>query len=146
MICKEKISECDFIIDLTQGDSFTDIYGLNRFISYTMDKFIVERENVPLVLGPQTYGPFKSIFTQRFAKRIISKAELVISRDELSKAYLEKLKIKKDIYVGTDLAIGLPYKRGSKKENSVGVNVSGLLWPEKLEEGTEEYLICLRKK
>ena len=58
-ICKSKITECDIVIDLTQGDSFTDIYGLNRFISYTLDKYNVEKLGVPLILGPQTYGPYR---------------------------------------------------------------------------------------
>lgn len=135
--CKHAIAKCDVIIDLTQGDSFTDIYGLNRFISYAMDKIMVERSRVPLILGPQTYGPFESSITKIIARRVIKNADYVMSRDALSKDYLKKLGFTKEVHVGTDLAIGLPYKNGEKKEKSVGVNISGLLWPDKIETGTE---------
>lgn len=134
--CKKKIAECDVVIDLTQGDSFTDIYGFNRFISYTLDKKIVEKLGVPLILGPQTYGPYKSRLTKCIAKKTIENADYVMSRDFLSKKYLEGIGICKEIYVGTDLAIGLPYKQGTTISKSVGINISGLLWPDKIE-GTE---------
>jgi len=135
-ICKRKITECDVVIDLTQGDSFTDIYGFNRFISYTLDKLTVEKLGVPLVLGPQTYGPYRKPLTKFIAKKAIQKANYVFSRDLLSKIYLDDMKVNKDVYVGTDLAIGLPYTKGNKPSKSVGINISGLLWPDKVE-GTE---------
>lgn len=135
--CRNKISECDVIIDLTQGDSFTDIYGFNRFISYSLDKLTVEKVGVPLILGPQTYGPFKHGYARAIAKKAINNADFVMSRDALSKEYLEELNVSHDIYVGTDLAIGLPYNQSEKHKKNVGINISGLLWPDKLEEGTE---------
>lgn len=135
--CKQKIAECDIVIDLTQGDSFTDIYGLSRFISYSLDKLTVEKLGVPLILGPQTYGPFRHFLTQNIAKKAINDAHFAMSRDVLSKSYLDSLNVKKEIVVGTDLAIGLPYNKCDKKENSVGINISGLLWPDKIEAGTD---------
>lgn len=135
-VCKSRIAECDLIIDLTQGDSFTDIYGFSRFISYTLDKLTVEKLGVPLVLGPQTYGPYRKPLTKFIAKKAIKKADYVFSRDLLSKTYLDDMKVTKDVYVGTDLAIGLPYTKENKLCKSVGINISGLLWPDKVE-GTE---------
>ena len=132
-ICKSKILECDIIIDLTQGDSFTDIYGFSRFISYTLDKLMVEKLGVPLVLGPQTYGPYKKGLTKVIAKNAIQKANFIFSRDLLSKTYLANMGVNKDVYVGTDLAIGLPYVKKDKINKSVGINISGLLWPDKVE-------------
>ncbi|MBQ3796791.1 MAG: polysaccharide pyruvyl transferase family protein [Butyrivibrio sp.] len=135
--CKKKIAECDIVIDLTQGDSFTDIYGMSRFISYSLDKLTVEKLGVPLILGPQTYGPFRHSFAKSIAKKAINNACFVMSRDVLSKSYLDDLKVKKEVVVGTDLAIGLPYNKCDKKKNSVGINISGLLWPDKIEVGTD---------
>ena len=132
-VCKSRIAECDLIIDLTQGDSFTDIYGFNRFISYTLDKITVEKLGVPLVLGPQTYGPYRKLLTKFIAKKAIQKADCVFSRDLLSKTYLDDMKVNKDVYVGTDLAVGLPYTKENKLSKSVGINISGLLWPNKVE-------------
>lgn len=135
-ICKRKIEQCDIVIDLTQGDSFTDIYGLSRFISYTLDKLTVEKIGVPLILGPQTFGPYNSVLSKVVAKKAINKADFIVSRDLLSQKCLEGLNVKKEIQVGTDLAIGLPYSANDKNEKSVGINISGLLWPDK-KEGTK---------
>ena len=52
------IKKCDLVIDITQGDSFTDIYGMGRFNSLTHIKELVVKYNIPLVLAPQTYGRF----------------------------------------------------------------------------------------
>ncbi len=135
--CREAIAKCDIVIDLTQGDSFTDIYGMSRFISYSLDKITVEKKGIPLVLGPQTYGPYKHGFSRLLAKRIVNKANFVMSRDQLSKEYLQDLRVTKDVHVGTDLAIGLPYKQTERNDKNIGINISGLLWPEKIEAGTE---------
>ena len=100
--CKNQIAKCDVVIDLTQGDSFTDIYGINRFVSYTLDKLVVEGLNIPLILGPQTYGPYRTKIAGCIAKKAIKHADYVMSRDLLSKNYLDTLKIDKEVHVGTD--------------------------------------------
>ena len=40
------IKSCDFIVDLTQGDSFSDIYGQNRFYRWTGAKALVEKVGI----------------------------------------------------------------------------------------------------
>lgn len=133
--CKEWIKKCDFIIDLTQGDSFTDIYGFRRFISYSMDKIIIERCGIPLVLGPQTYGPYHTKFAQRAAVNIIENAFSVFSRDESSAEYLRAIGVKRKIQTATDLAFGLPFHKGETKhvKKAAGISPSGLLWPDRTE-------------
>ena len=145
--CKNQIAKCDVVIDLTQGDSFTDIYGINRFVSYTLDKLVVEGLNIPLILGPQTYGPYRTKIAGCIAKKAIKHADYVMSRDLLSKNYLDTLKIDKEVHVGTDLAIGLPYQQQKKINKSVGINISGLLWPNKIEGTETKFLLkCGYKK
>jgi colanic acid/amylovoran biosynthesis protein len=145
--CKNQIAKCDVVIDLTQGDSFTDIYGINRFVSYTLDKLVVEGLNIPLILGPQTYGPYRTKIAGCVAKKAIKHADYVMSRDLLSKKYLDTLKIDKEVHVGTDLAIGLPYQQQKKINKSVGINISGLLWPNKIEGTETKFLLkCDYKK
>lgn len=124
-----KIRECAFIIDMTQGDSFSDIYGKKRFYDWTGTKRFVELCKVPLILGPQTYGPFEGEKVKKYARTVIEKAELIISRDEESKRYLDSF-CKKDILVATDLAFELPYdnqKNNDSTKIKIGINPSGLL-------------------
>lgn len=132
--CKEEIRKCNLVIDLTQGDSFTDIYGMERFISYTLDKLTVESCSVPLILGPQTYGPFHHWFAGYWAKKVIDRSYAVYSRDQYSVDYLRNIGVSKEIITVTDLAFGLPYHEPVKdNKKRAGINVSGLLWPDKME-------------
>ncbi|WP_170285002.1 polysaccharide pyruvyl transferase family protein [Bifidobacterium avesanii] len=131
------IRSCDVVIDLTQGDSFTDIYGERRFYELTLIKEKVEKMSVPLILGPQTYGPFKDTKVRELAGKVIDRAQCVISRDEKSRDYLSTFTNKK-VDVTTDLAFALPFDKPAKNSNRirVGINPSGLLFSKKTE-GTQ---------
>ena len=83
------IKKCDYVIDITQGDSFTDIYGKDRFFVYSAIKKLVQKCRIPLILGPQTYGPFENEKMKKYAKKIIEKSYRIISRDQKSKDYVE---------------------------------------------------------
>lgn len=128
------IRKCDLVIDLTQGDSFTDIYGLDRFETLTNAKRLVQFFRIPLILGPQTYGPFESQTVKMKAKVVIENAVSVISRDQESKDFLLSF-CDKPVIVATDLAFGLPYIRdnSSRSKIRVGINPSGLLVKSKTE-------------
>lgn len=141
------LKECDLFIDLTQGDSFSDIYGNSVFNRNANGKlFVVKRLKKPLILGPQTYGPYQKNENKKKAKRAIDGASLVISRDKVSAHYLKTFTDKK-VYVTTDLAFGLPYKKSDMKHKNmtehrkikVGVNVSGLLSKNKIEKTPTEF-------
>lgn len=129
------IKECDVFIDMTGGDSFTDIYGQYTFDSETNVKFLVKRLGKRLILGPQTYGPFKSIRNKEKAVRLINRADLVIARDEQSKDYVAPY-LSNECYVTTDVAFRLPYEKNRQivtDKIKIGVNVSGLLLKSKTE-------------
>ena len=129
------IKKCDVIIDMTGGDSFSDIYGLERFYKQTTTKHIVETVGIPLILGPQTFGPYYDAKVEKYAKKIISKAASVFSRDDVSGDYVSNL-CQREVYKCTDMAFGLKYD--SKNYNPtnkirIGINPSGLLGSKKNE-------------
>lgn len=129
------LQKCDCTIDLTAGDSFTDIYGQYIFDGETNVKLLIKKFGKKLILGPQTYGPFSSEQNIKKAQKAIEQADLVISRDKKSKDYVLNFS-KKDVYVTTDLAFDLPYSNEKTLLSSkikVGINVSGLLIEEKTE-------------
>lgn len=135
---KQMIKSCDLIIDITRGDSFTDIYGLNRFWKLTRVKKVVETLKIPLILAPQTYGPFQNESVKKFARNVIDDSYFVMSRDKASANYLQSFCDKK-VFVTTDLAFGLPYTKRVKDNKGrikVGINPSGLLVSKK-SEGTQ---------
>lgn len=125
----DAIRECDVVFDFTMGDSFTDIYGKERFIKRTMFKQMVLKQKTPLVLGSQTYGPYKSGMCRMWAASVIKKSKEVFARDERSLAIAAKLG-KREPILTTDVAFFLPYEKISQEKGKthIGINVSGLLW------------------
>ena len=128
------LKKCDLCIDITAGDSFTDIYGQKRFDGTTRIKELIEKERIPLLLGPQTYGPFHDERNKIRAKHVIENALAVMTRDSLSAEYIHSFS-DKEVFVCTDLAFVLPYTKKEKEADkiNVGVNISSLLISNKTE-------------
>lgn len=127
---KKEIKKCDIFFDFTEGDSFSDIYGVKRFIKYSIVKNMVINQNKELILCPQTFGPFNKKVSKLIAKRIITKAEYVCTRDETSTKYIKELTgLNVDTF--TDVAFMLPTKKNCDIEKNekinVGINISALL-------------------
>lgn len=130
---KKNIKKCDVVIDLTYGDSFSDIYGMKNFVLYSVPKIIVENQYTPLILGSQTYGPFKSKISEYLAKKLLKNTDYVFARDDESAQQVMRLVPKKRVCVTSDLAMELPYDKSIPNKNhkdtlNIGLNVSKLLW------------------
>lgn len=125
-----KMNILDYVIDFTGGDSFSDIYGMDRFMTRTKFKENIIRHNKPLILGSQTIGPFKSKVACELASKVINECKEVFVRDELSYNYTKKISGRCAILT-TDVAFALPYKKQnleSINKIKIGFNASGLLW------------------
>lgn len=127
------IKRCDVVFDTSGGDSFSDIYGNNRIFHQMLPKKLVIKAGVPLVLTPQTIGPFKSIVWKQLAKQILRRSELAFTRDSISYKVSSDLVDERQIYEVTDMAMVLPVNRevsldSAHKRFRVGLNVSGLLY------------------
>lgn len=138
------LDSCDVVMDASAGDSFSDIYGQARFQNICQPKFIACRRSRPLLLLPQTYGPFRSEKNVGVAKRAILGSRQAWARDAGSLKVLQDL-LGNDFdpsrhQQGVDLAFGLPVIAPSGQVHKglmawldgprpvVGINVSGLVW------------------
>ena len=127
----DAIRTCDLVLDIGEGDSFADIYGLKRFLFYWRSKSMVCGLGKPLVLSPQTLGPFDSWLARLLAGRIMRRCRRVFSRDRLSTDYLRQLGLHANVTETIDVAFRLPFKppeRQPGEKLKFGINVSGLLW------------------
>lgn len=124
-------------LDISGGDSFTDLYGPRRFSSVCAPKRLAMRLRKPLILLPQTYGPFRDVGRRAEASRIVRYAAQAWARDARSFEILRDLL--GDLFdparhrLGVDVAFRLPSidaprLRENLPERFVGVNVSGLIW------------------
>lgn len=124
------IAGCDAVIDFSGGDSFSDIYGPKRLAKLLLHKELAILARTPLVLAPQTYGPFERRAFLSLVRHVLGRAALVFARDDPSAEYVAGL-VGREVIVATDVAVTLPWRDDvdlGGGGTTVGFNVSGLLW------------------
>lgn len=125
------IGKLDCVLDIGAGDSFTDIYGAKRFAFLSIAKEMVLLQGKPLVLSPQTIGPFSRQPYKAIAAHAMNKAYAVVARDPESMKAIATLAPKARAVQSIDVAFRLPFTAPPKRNGGpleVGVNVSGLLF------------------
>ncbi|MGI9455657.1 MAG: polysaccharide pyruvyl transferase family protein, partial [Aeoliella sp.] len=76
-----KLNRCHAVLDISAGDSFADIYGDEVFWYQSQLKLMCLDLSLPLVLLPQTFGPFNSDESRAIAADIVSRSRLVCTRE-----------------------------------------------------------------
>jgi polysaccharide pyruvyl transferase WcaK-like protein len=121
----------DLVIDIGAGDSFADIYGSGRLNRMFVMKYLTHLARAPLVMAPQTVGPFTkpvSTFLARLSMRLCA---IVATRDRLSTEAARRMGFQGSLIEASDVALRLPYDpppaRAAGGPVKVGINVSGLL-------------------
>ncbi|MGX7724530.1 polysaccharide pyruvyl transferase family protein [Rhodococcus sp. 5G237] len=122
------LSQFDLVIDTGAGDSFADIYGMRRHVEMSLLRNLVSRLGIPLVMGPQTVGPFEHKMATALASWSIRNAALVIGRDSVSVNTARRIH-SGVITHGSDVVF-LIEQPTDKCRHDVILNVSGLLWNE----------------
>ena len=122
----ERIRTHDVVVDTCGGDSFTDIYGMRRLLLSAAVHRAAAKAGVPVVMAPQTIGPFVSSTGRTLARRMLRAAAFVASRDPLSARAARDLGRPVDVEA-TDVVFALPPEPPGPRSGVV-VNVSGLLW------------------
>lgn len=127
---ERQLRSCDIVFDIGGGDSWSDIYGKKRFAYLWWSKLRVIQRKIPLVLAPQTIGPFTDSVMRIMASKLMKAAELVVARDPMSAQAAQGMSPGAKIQEAIDVAFALPstpWPRLSERP-VVGVNVSGLLY------------------
>ncbi len=119
----------DIMIDIGGGDSFADIYGGRRLRRMFVLKYLTHLAGTPLVMAPQTIGPFSKRSSGFFAKLSMSLCKIVAARDELSLQAARDMGLTREILLSSDLALRLQADPVARSDGppQVGLNVSGLL-------------------
>lgn len=120
------IREFDVVMDTGGGDSFTDIYGVQRLLLMAYIQHACRKAKVPLVMTPQTIGPFRTRAGRMVARFLLSKVDVLYTRDPVSSQVATKIGRTPNL-LATDMAFALP-RPSQALERDVVLNVSGLLW------------------
>ena len=110
------------------GDGFSDIYGEKTFHSRLSEIKFAMKNKTPLILLPQTIGPFKDPKVLAKAKQIMKYASAVYVRDSKYTKELDEMGIKYELT--NDLSAFMKPEPWDIeiKPDSVGINVSGLAY------------------
>lgn len=133
----------DYVVDTRAGDSFADIYGLKRLQQMSAMAEFVKLCGVPVVLGPQTIGPFQTPTGTRIGRWSLRRADLVMARDPQSAEAAEMLGRGVDALT-TDVVFALPQPE-SDGDRDVVLNVSGLLWTSDAHGPASQYQATVRE-
>jgi len=122
------LKNVSFVAAINGGDGFSDIYGTKTFESRLFDTKLAMKEQIPLIILPQTLGPFKDDANLNTATNILKYASKVYVRDVKFKSEL------KETGVSFELTKDLSYYMEPEEFNieilphAVGLNVSGLCY------------------
>jgi polysaccharide pyruvyl transferase WcaK-like protein len=155
------IDSCDAVLDVSGGDSFSDIYGLKRFSSVYWPKQIALARGRPLILMPQTYGPYRNPKVLALATSVTRGAAMAWARDPNSFMAMKRLLGPTfDVAThrqGVDMAFGLAPRDAMGRIPSqlaawlaesphcsplVGINVSGLIYNDPERARTKYHLVA----
>ena len=139
------IRQADAIWDISGGDGFGDLYGTQRWRSVLEPKRLALRNKRPLILLPQTYGPFRTPATREPAVDVLRQVRLAWTRDEVNLEALKELlgsSFDRERHrPGVDMAFALEFKEpetelpealqdclSARERPLVGLNLSGLIY------------------
>jgi len=134
-------ADADFVGDIWGGDSFSDIYGLKRFLTASLPRAAVLLVRSSMALLPQTYGPFRSRVARAAARWIMRRSAPVFARDREGEAVVAEIlgPGKAHVLFCPDVAFTMEKAEPEKISvdpplppeecrDLVGINVSGLLF------------------
>lgn len=134
------VAGAEVVGDVRGGDSFSDIYGMGRFLLGFLMAWSVLLVRGDMVQFPQTYGPFKSALARWLARFLLIRSSVVIARDERSRRVAQDLLGKEyKVHLSPDVAFSLavthpkhvalePAPDFPVTGGVIGLNVNGLMY------------------
>jgi polysaccharide pyruvyl transferase WcaK-like protein len=138
-----QIAQADRAFALAGGDSFSDIYGLGRFLYVALPQLLVLAVGKPVVMLPQSIGPFKWRVSKAFAVFLMRRSARIYCRERdgvpAVRSWLRLPREQQKVLFSYDLGFVIEAKKPAAVRAQVhttrrhdhrplvGLNVSGLL-------------------
>lgn len=135
LLVAKTMANAGVALDISGGDSFTDLYGDHRWNLVAGWKELCLAMGTPLVLAPQTYGPFDDPTRRAEAAGLIRASHQAWARDADGLAALQDLlgddfdsaRHREGVDVAFALPVGEPKPAPADGRVRVAVNISGLV-------------------
>jgi len=128
---RKYLRKIEYVAAINGGDGFSDIYGTKSFLGRLHETHFAMRLHKPLIILPQTVGPFEKEENRCIAESVLKYAQQVYVRDDKYVQELNRIGVKHEIT--KDLSYYMkpePFDIDIKK-GAVGINVSGLAYSNK---------------
>lgn len=122
------IKNLRWVAAINGGDGFSDIYNTGTFLSRLNETNIAMKCNIPVIILPQTIGPFKEKSNRTIANRILQYATRIYVRDDKFVKELDGMGLKYEITKDLSAYMKPQSFDIDIKPNAVGLNVSGLTY------------------
>jgi len=143
------LQDMTFVGDIRGGDSFSDIYGWQRFLTGFLASWTVVLVKGGLVHFPQTYGPYQRRWARWLARYLLKRSPFILARDRESQRVAQELVgTDREVWLSPDVAFALegalpeqielwpasdPAQRfsggrGDDGLKPIGINVNGLMY------------------
>ncbi|MEM2890701.1 MAG: polysaccharide pyruvyl transferase family protein [Candidatus Hadarchaeum sp.] len=135
------LERADLVGDIRGGDSFSDIYGMGRFLhgfALALSVILVKGE---IVQFPQTFGPFRNPVSKALAGFLFRRSPVIMARDRESLELAKRMaRPGAEVILCPDVAFSLqpiePEKidvepglpQGQPLPRFIGLNVNGLMY------------------
>lgn len=117
-----------WVAAINGGDGFSDIYSTEIFISRLHETNFAMKRNIPVIILPQTIGPFKEESNRTIANRILQYATRIYVRDDKFIKELNSMGLKYEMTKDLSAYMKPQSFDIEIKPNAVGLNVSGLTY------------------
>lgn len=117
-----------WVAAINGGDGFSDIYSTDTFFSRLHETNIAMKCNIPVIILPQTIGPFKEESNRVIANRILQYATRIYVRDDKFIKELNSMGLKYEMTKDLSAYMKPQLFDIDIKPNAVGLNVSGLTY------------------
>lgn len=126
------MKQTNYVAAINGGDGFSDIYSTRLFKSRLGLIKLAMAAKVPVIMLPQTIGPFIKLENLKIASKILKYAKLVYVRDKCFTAELKEMGIAYELT--KDLSFYMKPEKWDieiDKKNAIGINISGLAYDNK---------------
>lgn len=123
------VKNVECVAAINGGDGFSDIYGTRVFHNRLGMTKLAMAAGIPLILLPQTIGPFSEKKNLSLATKILKYAKQVFVRDDCFIDNLKSMGVRHELT--NDLSYYMkpePFDINIDSARAIGINVSGLAW------------------
>ncbi|WP_321518143.1 polysaccharide pyruvyl transferase family protein [uncultured Bacteroides sp.] len=123
--------DVEYVAAINGGDGFSDIYGKAIFENRLKEINIAMTFNIPLIILPQTLGPFKDNRIYLRASNILKYSTKVYVRDKKFDKELNQMGVRFNLTKDLSFYMQPEMVNIKLKPNAIGLNISGLAYSNK---------------